>query len=132
MSDRREKQLEIVLKLNRLTKQGKLVWSKVALPITAGGTAKYVSEFKDRWYHLTDSPRWATVVSVNTPTISPNTLRFSLYIKGNSEDEDIRIPPMPAVDDLASTVHHQIKPGDSQDLDEVLRDLEEAENLLEE
>ncbi len=38
---------------------------------------------------------------------------------------------MPAVDDLASTVHHQIKPGDTQDLDEVLKDLEEAENLLE-
>ena len=38
---------------------------------------------------------------------------------------------MPAVDDLASTIRHQIMKGDTQELDEVLKDLEEAENLLE-
>jgi len=39
---------------------------------------------------------------------------------------------MQALDDLISTVRHQITKRDIQDLDEVLKDLEEAENLLEE
>jgi len=38
---------------------------------------------------------------------------------------------MPATDDLASTVRFQIGKEDTQDLDKVLKELEEAENLLE-
>lgn len=134
MSDRRERQLEIVLKLNKLTKQGKIVWSQEYLPPSVGGVTQYVSEFRFRKYHLTDSPliglnRQLESIEPAKTNLSP--LNFNLYIKGDVEDKDIWIPPMPALDDLASTVRHQVMKGDIQELDEVLRDLAEAENLLE-
>ena len=56
---------------------------------------------------------------------------FNLFIQEDGEEIEIWIPPMPATDDLASTVRFQIGKEDTQDLDEILRDLEEAETLLE-
>jgi len=79
MSDRQEKQLEIVLKLNKLTKQGKLVWSQ-GFPLD--GTTEYVSEFNYRKCRLTDSPDIG-LRSTETATINSSTLRFSLYFEGN-------------------------------------------------
>lgn len=60
--------------------------------------------------------------------------KYSLLIEGDDEEKEIWIPPTPAIDDLVRTVQHQLMKmeGDTQDLDEVLKDLEEAENLLQE
>ena len=134
MSDRREKQLEIVLKLNKLTRQGKIVWVS---PSPFGSGLRYAAKFGNRDYLLRDS---------SSTSLEPVTIRsalkhgsedflnqrshFSLLIQ--DEEKEVWIPPMPAVDDLVSTVHHQIKTRETQVLDRVLKDLEEAENLLEE
>ncbi len=133
MSDRREKQLEIVLKLNKLTKQGKLVWSRVVPSIGGkvgshlfpprGGMTEYVSIFQNRSYFLSDAP----VVTLLDKRTSGS--KFILFIHSGVEVGEISVPPMPATDDLASTVRFQLE--DTQDLDKVLKELEEAENLLE-
>jgi len=131
MSDRREKQLEIVLKLNRLTKQGKIAWARgISLDLMG---VLYAANFKDRIYYLTSSPFVKIAKWIQDPEPSPATnAKFGLLIPKRDEDKEIWIPSMPAVDDLVSTVRHHLIKGDTQDLDEVLKDLEEAENLLEE
>ncbi len=131
MSDRQEKQLEIVLKLNKLTKQGKIAWIGPSL-FNVG--IQYAAKFRNRSYLLTDSPIANALKPLqnlwlrNPPSEGS---KFSLSIREDDEDKEIWISPMPAVDDLASTIRHQIMKGDTQELDEVLKDLEEAENLLE-
>ena len=138
MSDRRGKQLEIVLKLNRLTKQGRITWVS---PSPLGLGTRYATRFGNRSYLLTDSP-FASLGRAIPATIrsalksgsgdlpSEGSI-FSLFVQQDGEETEIWIPPMPATDDLASTVRFQIGKEDTQDLDEILRDLEEAETLLE-
>lgn len=139
MGDRREKQLEIVLKLNKLTKQGRITWVN---PSLFGLGTRYATRFGNRSYLLTDSPFASlgrtfpaairSAMKSGSRDLPSEGSIFSLFIRENGEENEIWIPPMPAVDDLASTVHRQIKTGDTQNLDEILRDLEEAENLIEE
>jgi len=138
MSDRRERQLEIVLKLNKLTKQGRITWVS---PSPLGLGTRYATRFGNRSYLLTDSP-FASLGRV-IPAAIRSALKsgsgdlpskgsiFSLFIQEDGEETEIWIPPMPATDDLASTVRFQIGKEDTQDLDKVLKELEEAENLLE-
>ena len=130
MSDRSEKQLEIVLKLNKLTKQGKIAWARgVSLDLMG---VQYAARFKDRSYYLTSSPFVQIAKEIRDPEPSPGTSgKFGLLIGEGDGDKELWIPPMPAVDDLVSTIRHQLIKGDTQDLDEGLKDLEEAENLLE-
>ncbi len=123
-----------MLKLNKLTRQGKMVWSEEYPPPSVGGTTQYVSEFRYKKYFLTDSPRIGLnrqLGSIEPATTISSTWRFNLYIEGDVEDKNIWLPPMSALDDLVSTVRIQVAKGDIQVLDEVLKDLEEAENLLE-
>ena len=133
MSDRQEKQLEIVLKLNKLTKQGKIVWAQDISIDFMGFQAQYAAKFKDRVYYLTSSPVVQIAKAVQDPEFSQATnAKFGLLIRERDGDKEIWIPSMPVVDDLVRTIRHQMIKGDAQDLDEVLKDLEEAENLLEE
>ena len=136
MSDKREKQLNIVLKLNKLTKQGKLTWSwSGPLVDITGAGYKYYATFKNRRFQLSDSPIFNAAKQLQHIKTLPNEgSKFSLSIQGDDKEKEIWIPPMPAVDDLASTVRYQLMKmeGDTKDLDEVLKDLEEAESLLEE
>ena len=127
MSDRRERQLEIVLKLNKLTKQGTITWVDApSMPL------RYSAKFKNRSFLLTDQSSVFFYNSVRDEKSGISTGKESkLNLLIRDDDKEIWIPPMPAIDDLARTVHHQITKGDTQDLDEVLKDLEEAENLLE-
>lgn len=140
MSDRRERQLEIVLNLNKLTKQRKIVWSPVFPPLRIGGKTEFVSVFKNRRYYLTDAPPVSLLelaisrkpffsLLAERMTSRFKDSKFSLFIQEDGEEIEIWIHPMPATDDLASTVRFQLE--DTQDLDEILRDLEEAETLLE-
>ena len=138
MGDRRKKQLEIVLKLNKLTQQSKIIWVGSSHLAPA---LQYTSKFKNRSYFLTDSlfanlgkaipAAMRSALIPGSEEIPSKGSNFGLFIRDDDEETEIWIPPMPAVDDLARTVHHQITKGDTRDLDEVLKDLEEAENLLE-
>ena len=129
MSDSREKQLEVVLKLNKLTKQGMITWMWLG-PIPNVYGVKYSTMFKKRKFQLSDSPGLFQLQHLNALPVEGS--KFSLIIESGDEEKEIWIPPMPAIDDLASTVRHQLMKmeGDTGDLDEVLKDLEEAENLL--
>lgn len=135
MSDRREKQLEIVLQLNKLTKQGKMIWSWTG-PLANLSKGKFYAMFKSRKYHLADSSSMTSFSNQmrNLDALPIEGSKYSLLIEGDDEEKEIWIPPTPAIDDLVRTVQHQLMKmeGDTQDLDEVLKDLEEAENLLQE
>jgi len=124
-------ELEIVLKLNKLTKQGKIAWARgISLDLMG---VRYAGKFKDRSYYLTSSPVVQIAKGIQDPEPSPATnAKFGLLIRESDGDKEIWIPSMPVVDDLVRTIRHQMIKGDAQDLDEVLKDLEEAENLLEE
>jgi len=134
MSDRREKQLEIVLKLNKLTKEGKISWAEGDAGLSGYEPSRvfelaprYSAKFKNRRFHLIDLFRTGKVLQRFEPHLRNSD--FSLLILEEEDDKEIWIPPMPALDDLADTIQYQVK-EDIYDLDEVLKDLEDAENLL--
>lgn len=127
----RQEQLDIVLRLNKLTKRGKLSWERVRPQGEVVGMSRdaYVADWKGNRVIVEEPP-------VNASTgggiayESLNDASYRLRVRSrraDSDDEDrIVIPPMPAIDDLVATIQRVNDEPDRAkgDLDD-LRDFKE-------
>lgn len=99
----RKEQLEIVLRLNSLTKRGKLQWSRdVRQDAGMGLSSSYVyyTRWKNQYQVLVEKAPLGGAVSVFYPSGSH---RVRIRHVGSEEDW-IVIPPMAAIDDLVDTI----------------------------
>ena len=129
----RQKQLDIVLKLNKLTKQGKIKWnmsSRTTFDTEEGGLmatlAFFEAEYKGRTFRveeISEGPVQSlqrSLLQVKKPEGS-----FRLVVSDPDESSNIIIPPIPAIDDLAQTIRRTYEEGKIEELEELDRLLEE-------
>jgi hypothetical protein len=101
--EEREEQLDIVLRLNKQTKRGKLSWRRGQIQRTGTSRDVYVADLDTYRIIVEEAPAGQGIGSLLERQAS-----YRLRIRhrhAEADDEDrIVIPPMPAIDDLVSTI----------------------------
>lgn len=125
MSDEiRQKQLDIVLKLNKLTKKGKIRWSRSTRSTSDLGkrVEQFEANYKGRTFRLEE---------VSELSMSRSMLQYEsedsprLIVSDSDEESSIAFPPIPAIDELMETVRRRHQGGDIEELEKIDRLLEE-------
>jgi len=101
--EEREEQLDVVLRLNKQTKRDKLTWRREQIRQTGKPRDVYVADLDTYRIIVEEAPTGQGVGSLLERQAS-----YRLRIRhrhAEAEDDDrIVIPPMPAIDDLVSTI----------------------------
>lgn len=128
MRPTQEKQLNIVLNLNRLTKNGKIEWEPLAEDASTGHQRiLYSTEWKGyRVQILHGNPPKRTQHAVHG---SKKPKDYWIRIQ-NGEEAQIVIPPMSAISDLVDTIERKASLGTRETND--LETLDTFNELLEE
>jgi hypothetical protein len=129
----RQEQLDIVLRLNKLTKRGVLAWERHSRSDLERRTSReaYVTNWEEYHVIVEEAPP-ADVFPLRRGFESEASYRLRIRLRhGDVEDDWIVIPPMPAIDDLVSTIQRvndepdRVK-GDLDDLRSFKEKLDEA------
>lgn len=101
--EEREEQLDIVLRLNKQTKRGKLTWRREQIPQTGTSRDVYVADLDTYRILVEEAPSGSGIGSLLERRAS-HRLRIRRRHAEADDDDRIVIPPMPAIDDLVSTI----------------------------
>lgn len=119
--EQRKEQLDIVLRLNKLTKRGKINWEEGwEDDVLDSGYKTYEAEWKGHRIVAEPYPRSKSFGNKRGQLVTRNSstgrvtsrATHRLCIKpieeSGSNDSKIVIPPMPAIDDLVSTIDRRM------------------------
>lgn len=103
--EKQQEQLDIVLRLNKLTKRGKLTWRRE--PSQEQGRSRnrvgYVADWNGYRLIVEKAPR-ASGRILASQRIGNASHRLRVRSRGATSDDKIVIPPMPAIDDLVASI----------------------------
>jgi len=100
--EERQEQLDIVLRLNKQTKRGKLTWRRKQFPAAGSSREGYVADLDAYRILVEEAPSGSGAGS-----FLERQATYRMRIRSrhtDSDDDQIVIPPMPAIDDLVSTI----------------------------
>lgn len=104
----RQEQLDIVLRLNKLTKRGTLSWKSIRpqSAVVGSGRDAYVADWKGHRVIVEEPPVNASTGVVGAyESLDDASYRLRVRpLHADSEEDRIVIPPMPAIDDLVATI----------------------------
>lgn len=105
----KQEQLDVVLRLNKLTKQGKLPWQRAHSAQAENSHDMYIANLKSYRIVVEESPsRRGLRTRLGRGALLEREASYRLRIRprraGSEDDDQIVIPPMPAIDDLVSTI----------------------------
>lgn len=116
-----KKQIDIILKLNRLTQEGKLDWKKVLSP--SGIDEEYHATFRDRRFVLDENRSFFDMLS------GFREAGYTLRVFAEGQDKPLNeIPPIPATRDLIASIKRKLEasqPAQLQSLEELDEELDE-------
>jgi len=105
--EERQEQLDIVLQLNKLTKRGDLSWKRIPRHEVGRSSVTYVADWK-RYRIIVEEPSAGASTGRGVPYRGAHSSSYRVRIRARYADEEdddlIVIPPMPAIDDLVSTI----------------------------
>lgn len=101
--EERDEQLEIVLCLNKQTKHGELTWRREQIRQTGKSRDVYVADL-DTYRIIVEEAPTGQGISSFLERQADYRLRIRHRHAKADDDDRIVIPPMPAIDDLVSTI----------------------------
>jgi hypothetical protein len=103
--EEQKEQLEIILRLNKLTKREKLTWRRQPFQEhrRSGNRVGYVADWNGYRLIVEEAPRGSGGI-LASQRIGNASHRLRIRSRGAKRDDKIVIPPMPAIDDLVASI----------------------------
>lgn len=103
--EERQEQLDVVLQLNKLTKRGDLSWTRVPRHDVGLSGVTYVADWKT-YQIIVEESSVGSSAGLDIAGTHSSSYRVRIRARNADEEEEdlIVIPPMPAIDDLVSTI----------------------------
>jgi len=130
--EEQKEQLKIVLRLNKLTKRDKLHWHREQFTERERmqNRSGYVTDWNGYTLIVEEAPRGSSGIMFSSYGIGNASHRLRIRSRGETGDDRIIIPPMPAIDDLVESIRRvnnepDRAKGDLDDLRAFQRQLDE-------